>query len=42
MVNLRPDVIFTTYVDAKTAQDIQEKTGIPVVVLSYGQVTTAL
>lgn len=39
LVNLKPDVIFMTYVDAKTAQDIQEKTGIPVVVLSYGQLT---
>lgn len=36
LVKLKPDVIFITYVDAKTADDIQTKTGIPVVVLSYG------
>ncbi|NJE84843.1 iron ABC transporter substrate-binding protein [Thermococcus sp. CX2] len=40
LVKLKPDVIFITYVDAKTADDIQEKTGIPVVVLSYGQLAT--
>ncbi|WP_084593880.1 iron ABC transporter substrate-binding protein [Palaeococcus ferrophilus] len=37
LINLKPDVIFLTYVDKKTADEIQEKTGIPVVVLSYGQ-----
>ncbi|ASJ11150.1 hypothetical protein A3L12_07500 [Thermococcus sp. P6] len=36
VVKLKPDVIFVTYVDARTADNIQEKTGIPVVVLSYG------
>ncbi|NJE05402.1 iron ABC transporter substrate-binding protein [Thermococcus sp. M36] len=40
LINLKPDVIFLTYVDAKTADEIQEKTGIPVVVLSYGQLAT--
>ncbi|NJE46235.1 iron ABC transporter substrate-binding protein [Thermococcus sp. GR7] len=40
LVKLKPDVIFITYVDAKTADDIQEKTGVPVVVLSYGQLAT--
>jgi iron complex transport system substrate-binding protein len=40
LLKLKPDVIFMTYVDAKTAQDIQEKTGIPVVVLSYGELAT--
>jgi len=40
LINVKPDVIFITYVDTKTAQDIQEKTGIPVVVLSYGKLTT--
>ncbi|WP_461867077.1 iron ABC transporter substrate-binding protein [Thermococcus sp.] len=37
LVKLKPDVIFITYVDAKTADNIQAKTGIPVVVLSYGK-----
>ncbi|AIF70113.1 hypothetical protein PAP_08660 [Palaeococcus pacificus DY20341] len=40
LIELKPDVIFMTYVDAKTADEIQEKTGIPVVVLSYGQLAT--
>jgi len=40
LIELKPDVIFMTYVDAKTAQDIQEKTGIPVVVLNYGELTS--
>ncbi|WP_456450349.1 iron ABC transporter substrate-binding protein [Palaeococcus sp. (in: euryarchaeotes)] len=40
LINLKPDVIFMTYVDTKTADDIQEKTGIPVVVLSYGTLET--
>ncbi|USH00130.1 iron ABC transporter substrate-binding protein [Thermococcus argininiproducens] len=40
LINLKPDVIFITYVDSKTADEIQEKTGIPVIVLSYGQLTT--
>ncbi|GAB6147485.1 hypothetical protein JCM10135_00260 [Stetteria hydrogenophila] len=40
VVKVKPDVIFMTYVDAKTADDIQAKTGIPVVVLSYGKHAT--
>ncbi|NJE08521.1 iron ABC transporter substrate-binding protein [Thermococcus sp. M39] len=40
LVKLKPDVIFMVYVDAKTADDIQAKTGIPVVVLDYGQLAT--
>ncbi|AFK22422.1 iron ABC transporter substrate-binding protein [Pyrococcus sp. ST04] len=40
IMKLKPDVIFMTYVDAKTADDIQAKTGIPVVVLSYGKLGT--
>lgn len=36
-----PDVIFAAYlVDASKANELQEKTGIPVVVLSYGQLGT--
>ncbi|ASJ09717.1 hypothetical protein A3L11_01605 [Thermococcus siculi] len=40
LINLKPDVIFLTYVDEKTADEIEEKTGIPVVVLSYGRLAT--
>ncbi len=36
-----PDVIFAAYLlDASKAEELQEKTGIPVVVLSYGQLGT--
>lgn len=38
---LKPDVIFTTYAsDKAVADDLQSKTGIPVVALSYGKVST--
>ncbi|AEC52597.1 hypothetical protein PNA2_1682 [Pyrococcus sp. NA2] len=37
IMKLKPDVIFAVYIDRKTADEIQEKTGIPVVVLSYGE-----
>lgn len=30
LIKLKPDLIFMTYVDPKTADDVQEKTGIPV------------
>nr|WP_236681751.1 iron ABC transporter substrate-binding protein [Thermotoga sp. RQ7] len=40
LVVLNPDVLFMTYVDVKTAQDVQGKTGIPVIVLSYGDLGT--
>jgi len=40
LIKLKPDVIFITYVDGKTADEIEEKTGIPVVVLSYGALAT--
>ncbi|MFA4719590.1 iron ABC transporter substrate-binding protein [Pyrococcus kukulkanii] len=40
IMKLKPDVIFMTYVDKKTADEIQEKTGIPVVILSYGELAT--
>ena len=40
LIKLKPDVIFLTYVDGKTADEIEEKTGIPVVVLSYGELAT--
>lgn len=34
----RPDVIFWTYTDSGKADELQEKTGIPVVVLKYGDI----
>lgn len=38
---VNPDVIFTTYaVDQAAADELQEKTGIPVVTISYGKVST--
>lgn len=37
LVKLKPDVIFITYVDGRTADNIQNKVGIPVIVLNYGQ-----
>lgn len=38
---INPDVIFTTYAADKSAADeLQEKTGIPVVAISYGKVST--
>lgn len=41
LVGVKPDVIFATYlVDKATADELQSKTGIPVVVLSYGKFAT--
>lgn len=41
LVSIKPDVIFAAYlVDKSKADSLQEKTGIPVVVLSYGQLAT--
>jgi iron complex transport system substrate-binding protein len=39
-LKVKPDVIFLTYVTKEKADDIQQKTGIPVVVLSYGKLGT--
>jgi len=36
LVQVNPDVLFMTDVDARTADTVQSKTGIPVVVLNYG------
>ncbi len=36
ILKLHPDVIFATYMDKTVANSIQQLTGIPVVVLSYG------
>lgn len=39
ILNVAPDVIFNTYAtDAAAADELQDKTGIPVVALSYGNV----
>ncbi|SMO48580.1 iron complex transport system substrate-binding protein [Balnearium lithotrophicum] len=40
LLKLKPDVIFITYVSRSTADELQKKTGIPVVVLSYGKLAT--
>ncbi|MEW5899152.1 MAG: iron ABC transporter substrate-binding protein [Bacillota bacterium] len=41
LVSVQPDVIFAAYlVDKAKADTLQTKTGIPVVVLSYGQLAT--
>ncbi|MGC9258172.1 iron ABC transporter substrate-binding protein [Desulfurella sp.] len=41
ILSVKPDVIFVTYlVDKKSAQMLQDKTHLPVVVLSYGQIAT--
>lgn len=41
LIEVEPDVIFVAYlVDAATADELQDKTGIPVVVLSYGPLGT--
>jgi len=36
ILGVRPDIIFISYVEGRTADGLEEKTGIPVVVLSYG------
>lgn len=40
LIRLNPDVLFMTYIDVRTADNIQSKTNIPVVVLSYGKLAT--
>jgi len=40
LVKLKPDVIFMTYIDKRTADSIQDKTGVSVVVLNYGPLGT--
>ncbi len=40
IIKVNPDIIFATYIDAQQADDLQQKTGVPVVVLSYGQLAT--
>jgi iron complex transport system substrate-binding protein len=33
---VKPDIIFISYVEGRVADDLEKKTGIPVIVLSYG------
>lgn len=41
LVSVEPDVIFAAYlVDAAKADELQSKTGVPVVILSYGELGT--
>jgi iron complex transport system substrate-binding protein len=41
ILSVKPDVIFVTYlVDKRSADTLQDKTHIPVVVLSYGKIAT--
>ena len=40
IIKVNPDVIFAAYIDSQQADNLQEKTGVPVVVLSYGQLAT--
>jgi iron complex transport system substrate-binding protein len=40
ILSLRPDAIFTTYMEDMMADDIQKILGIPVIVLSYGEHAT--
>jgi len=40
LIKLNPEVIFMTYVDKRIADNIQSKTRIPVVILSYGELST--
>ncbi len=37
LIKVKPDVIFACYMTKEQANDLQQKTGIPVVVLSYGK-----
>ena len=39
IMSIYPDVIFVTYMDASTADEVQAILGIPVIVLSYGSLT---
>ncbi|AEF97067.1 iron ABC transporter substrate-binding protein [Methanotorris igneus] len=40
IIKVNPDVIFACYITKEQADDLQQKTGIPVVVLSYGRLAT--
>ncbi|MBW9221566.1 iron ABC transporter substrate-binding protein [Methanothermococcus sp. SCGC AD-155-C09] len=40
IIMVEPDVIFVTYMPKEEVEKLQERTGIPVVVLSYGKLAT--
>ncbi|WP_292460946.1 iron ABC transporter substrate-binding protein [Methanothermococcus sp.] len=40
LIKVKPDVLLACYITEEQANDLQQKTGIPVVVLSYGQLAT--
>jgi iron complex transport system substrate-binding protein len=40
LIKVKPDVVFACYLTKEQANDLQQKTGIPVVVLSYGKLAT--
>ncbi|UXM85221.1 iron ABC transporter substrate-binding protein [Methanococcus aeolicus] len=40
LIKVKPDVLFACYLTEEQANDLQQKTGIPVVVLSYGKLAT--
>jgi len=40
IISVKPDVIFVSYIEPRMADDLQKKTGVPVVVLSYGKFAT--
>lgn len=40
ILSVKPDIIFISYVEGRMANDLEEKTGIPVIVLSYGSLAT--
>ncbi|CAB3288181.1 exported protein of unknown function [Methanocaldococcus lauensis] len=40
IIKVKPDVIFACYITKEQADDLQKKTGIPVVILSYGKLAT--
>ncbi|MBC7189299.1 iron ABC transporter substrate-binding protein [Candidatus Aerophobetes bacterium] len=40
LIKLTPDVIFMSYIEPRIADNIQIKTNIPVVILSYGELAT--
>ncbi len=40
ILNVEPDVVFICYVEPRIANNLQDKIGIPVVILSYGDLAT--
>ena len=40
ILNVKPDIIFISYAEGRVADGLAEKTGIPVIVLSYGDLAS--